>query len=152
MIDIFKPWIPHKYNVESYLENSDFTLFCKFRDIMWSTTPVSSCFRPWSAIKFNHNKFITLKRYTVLPWHNSCFAEVGISSDDFCLKLADTIKERMAVSSDDAWDVGGPTPPPGPGNKFPKQEPQFTLDGLWDVSDVVGLPSRSSRRNMAWNS
>ena len=44
--------------------------------------------------------------------------------------------ERMAVSSDDAWDVGGPTRPPLPDKKFPPQESQFTLDGRWDVSDV----------------
>ena len=48
----------------------------------------------------------------------------------------DGIKERMAVSPDDAWDVGGPTPPPLPDKKFPPQESKFTLDGRWDVSDV----------------
>ena len=44
--------------------------------------------------------------------------------------------ERMAVSSDDAWDVGGPNRPPLPDKKFPPQESQFTLDGRWDVSDI----------------
>jgi ribonuclease Z len=48
----------------------------------------------------------------------------------------DGIRERMAVSADDAWDVAGPTPPPLPDKKFPPQEFKFTLDGRWDVSDV----------------
>ena len=50
----------------------------------------------------------------------------------------DGIKERMAVSDDNAWDVAGPTFPPPPDHKFPKQESKFTLDGRWDVSDVEG--------------
>jgi hypothetical protein len=37
----------------------------------------------------------------------------------------------MAVSSDDAWDVGSPTPPPLPDKKFPPQESEFTLAGRW---------------------
>ena len=41
------------------------------------------------------------------------------------------IRERMAVSPDDAWDVGGPTPPPLPDKKFPPQESEFTLKGRW---------------------
>jgi ribonuclease Z len=48
----------------------------------------------------------------------------------------DGILERMAVSVDEAWDVSGPTPPPGPDGKFPKQESDFTLEGRFDVSDV----------------
>ena len=50
----------------------------------------------------------------------------------------DGIRERMAVSDDDAWDVAGPTPPPLPDKKFPPQESEFTLSGRWDVSDVEG--------------
>jgi hypothetical protein len=46
------------------------------------------------------------------------------------------IHERMAVSVDDAWDVAGPTAPPGPDKKYPPQESEFTLKGRWDVSDV----------------
>jgi ribonuclease Z len=48
----------------------------------------------------------------------------------------DGIRERMTVPNDNAWDVAGPTPPPLPDNKFPKQESEFTLSGRWDVSDV----------------
>ncbi len=48
----------------------------------------------------------------------------------------DGIRERMAVSAHDAWDVAGPIPPPLPDKKFPPQETQFTLDGRWDVSDI----------------
>ncbi len=48
----------------------------------------------------------------------------------------DGVRERMAVSADDAWDVAGPTPPPLPDKKFPPQETQFILDGRWDVSEI----------------
>ena len=48
----------------------------------------------------------------------------------------DGTRERMAVSADDAWDVAGPTRPPAPDNKFPRQESEFILGGRWDVSDV----------------
>ena len=41
------------------------------------------------------------------------------------------IRERMAVSPDNAWDVAGPTYPPGPDKKFPPQESEFTLNGRW---------------------
>lgn len=50
----------------------------------------------------------------------------------------DKITERMTVPNDNAWDVAGPTPPPLPDGKFPKQESKFTLDGRFDVSDVEG--------------
>ena len=43
----------------------------------------------------------------------------------------DGIRERMAVSADNAWDVGGPTRPPGPDKTFPPQESEFTLSGRW---------------------
>ena len=48
----------------------------------------------------------------------------------------DGIRERMAVSADDAWDVAGPNRPPLPDHKFPRQESDFTLSGRWDVSDA----------------
>ena len=47
----------------------------------------------------------------------------------------DGVRERMAVSPD-ARDVAGPTPPPLPDKKFPRQESKFKLDGRWNVSDV----------------
>ncbi|MHC4130025.1 MAG: guanitoxin biosynthesis MBL fold metallo-hydrolase GntH [Planctomycetota bacterium] len=47
------------------------------------------------------------------------------------------IRERMAVSPDDAWDVAGPTPPPLPDNKFPRQESQFILDGRWQPAAEI---------------
>ncbi len=49
----------------------------------------------------------------------------------------DGILERMAVSVDDAWDVAGPTPPPGPDKKFPPQESEFTLNGRWEPAVEV---------------
>ena len=50
----------------------------------------------------------------------------------------DGIKEPMAVSDDNAWDVAGPTPPTGPDKKYPPQESEFTLSGRWVVSEVEG--------------
>ena len=58
----------------------------------------------------------------------------------------DGIRERMAVSPDDAWDVGGPTRPPLPDKKFPPQESKFTLDGRWDVSDVEDKAFKEFRK------
>jgi len=47
------------------------------------------------------------------------------------------IRERMAVSPDNAWDVAGPTPPPLPDKKFPPQESEFTLNGRWAPATEV---------------
>ncbi len=44
----------------------------------------------------------------------------------------DNVLERMVVSSDEAWDTAGPTPPPLPDNKYPSQETQFIADGRLD--------------------
>jgi ribonuclease Z len=57
----------------------------------------------------------------------------------------DGIRERMAVSPDNAWDVVGPTPPPLPDKKFPPQESEFTLGGRFDVSDVEDEAFREFR-------
>ncbi len=58
----------------------------------------------------------------------------------------DGVRERMVVSADNAWDVGGPTPPPTPDNKFPPQESEFTLNGRWDVSDIENEAFREFRQ------
>ncbi|MHC5022933.1 MAG: guanitoxin biosynthesis MBL fold metallo-hydrolase GntH [Planctomycetota bacterium] len=58
----------------------------------------------------------------------------------------DGIRERMAVSADDAWDVAGPNRPPLPDNKFPRQESEFILNGRWDVSDVEDKAFEEFRR------
>jgi ribonuclease Z len=42
------------------------------------------------------------------------------------------IRERMAVSADNAWDVASPTRPPLPDKKFPPQESEFILSGRWE--------------------
>ena len=49
----------------------------------------------------------------------------------------DGVRERMAVSADDAWDVAGPTPPPLPDKKFPPQESEFILEGRWQPAIEV---------------
>jgi ribonuclease Z len=48
----------------------------------------------------------------------------------------DEIKERMAVSADDAWDTASPTMPPPPDKTVPNLETEFMTNGRWDVSDV----------------
>jgi ribonuclease Z len=48
----------------------------------------------------------------------------------------DGVRERMAVSPDNAWDVDGTKPPPLPDKKSPPQESDFILGGRWDVTDV----------------
>ena len=67
----------------------------------------------------------------------TCDGPLSMADDMMVWNIArDRIRERMAVSADDAWDVAGPTPPPPPDKKFPPQETQFILDGRWDVSDI----------------
>jgi ribonuclease Z len=58
----------------------------------------------------------------------------------------DGIRERMAVSADDAWDVAGPNRPPPPDKKFPPQETQFILGGRWDVSEVENEAFKEFRK------
>ena len=50
----------------------------------------------------------------------------------------DAIKERMAVSPDDAWDVRGTGRPPAPDRSRKSEYTQFILDGRFDTSDVDG--------------
>jgi ribonuclease Z len=49
----------------------------------------------------------------------------------------DKTTERMTVPHDKAWDVAGPTYPPAPDNKFPKQESDFILKGRWQPAIEV---------------
>jgi ribonuclease Z len=48
----------------------------------------------------------------------------------------DEIVERMAVSTDDAWDVPGPNRPGPPDNKFPPQYSDFILGGRLDTGEA----------------
>ncbi len=48
----------------------------------------------------------------------------------------DNVLERMVVSSDEAWDTAGPTPPPLPDNKYPSQATQWIEDGRLDWKDL----------------
>lgn len=43
----------------------------------------------------------------------------------------DGVRERMTIPVDNAWDVAGPTAPPAPDNKFPKQESDWILGNRW---------------------
>ena len=48
----------------------------------------------------------------------------------------DEIRERMAVSTDDAWDVPGPKPGLAPDRKVPPQLTDLMKAGVWDTSDA----------------
>jgi len=48
----------------------------------------------------------------------------------------DEIAERMAVSTDEAWDVPGPNPGLNPDNKVPDQLTEAMKKGRWDTSDA----------------
>jgi ribonuclease Z len=48
----------------------------------------------------------------------------------------DGITERMAVSTDEAWDTASPTMPPPPDGKVPNLETDLMRSGRWDTSDV----------------
>jgi ribonuclease Z len=50
----------------------------------------------------------------------------------------DSIKERMTVSPDAAWDVPGPRRAPSPDRSRKSEYTKFTLDGRFDTSDVDG--------------
>ena len=46
------------------------------------------------------------------------------------------ITERMAVSTDKAWDVKGPNPGLNPDRKVPPQLTDAMKAGVWDTSDA----------------
>jgi ribonuclease Z len=48
----------------------------------------------------------------------------------------DEILERMAVSTDEAWDVPGPNRPPPPDNTVGSQYTDFVLEGLFDTKEA----------------
>jgi ribonuclease Z len=48
----------------------------------------------------------------------------------------DEITERMAVSTDEAWDVPGPNPGLNPDNKVPPQLTEAMKSGVWDTTDA----------------
>ena len=67
----------------------------------------------------------------------------------------DGIRERMAVSADDAWDVAGPTPPPLPEAErgAPIHWPRFRGADASGIGDGQGVPSRwdaESGENVRW--
>ena len=52
------------------------------------------------------------------------------------------IIERMAVSTDDAWDVPGPGKPSAPDPNFPSQYTKWILKGRYDTSNGESLFTR----------
>ena len=59
----------------------------------------------------------------------------------------DGITERMAVSTDDAWDVPGPNRPGPPDHKFPSQYSEFILKGRLNT-DEAEAPMRKRYNEM----
>jgi ribonuclease Z len=54
----------------------------------------------------------------------------------------DEILERMAVSTDEAWDVPGPGRPAPPDNKFPSQYTDFVLKGRLNTDEAEAQTRR----------
>jgi ribonuclease Z len=48
------------------------------------------------------------------------------------------VRERMVLPNDNAWDVGGPTPPPLPDGKYTEKESDFIRAGRLDMTAIEG--------------
>jgi ribonuclease Z len=58
---------------------------------------------------------------------------VSLAADNMVWNITkDKIVERMAVSTDQAWSVPGPTTPPAPTGKEPDPMSDFIRSGQWD--------------------
>ncbi|MHC4941538.1 MAG: guanitoxin biosynthesis MBL fold metallo-hydrolase GntH [Planctomycetota bacterium] len=93
---------------------------------------IMSVLKPRHAVAYHFfNEEAT--RYTIYDAIRQTYDGPLSMADDMMVWniTRDGISERMAVSADDAWDVAGPTPPPLPDKKFPRQESDFTLSGRW---------------------
>jgi len=87
-------------------------------------------------------------RYTIYDAIRQTYGGPLSMADDMMVWniTRDGIRERMAVSDTNAWDVAGPTEPPLPDGKFPPQESKFITEGRWDVSDVENEAFREFRK------
>ena len=66
----------------------------------------------------------------------------------------DNITERMAVSTDEAWDVPGPGRPSPPDPNFPSQYTQWILKGRYDTSkaESIGTKKFQEKYGIKWPS
>ena len=64
----------------------------------------------------------------------------------------DEIVERMAVSTDEAWDVPGPGKPSAPDPNFPSQYTEWVLKGRLDTSEAESLGTKKYQEmyNVKW--
>ncbi len=64
----------------------------------------------------------------------------------------DKITERMAVSTDQAWDVPGPGKPSAPDPNFPSQYTEWILKGRYDTSEAerLGTKKYQEKYNVKW--
>ncbi len=64
----------------------------------------------------------------------------------------DEIIERMAVSTDNAWDVPGPGKPSAPDPNFPSQYTEWILKGRYDTSAAESLGTKKYQEmyNVKW--
>ena len=64
----------------------------------------------------------------------------------------DEVVERMAVSTDNAWDVPGPGKPTAPDPNFPSQSTKWILKGRLDTSEAESLGTKRFQEmyNIKW--
>ena len=62
------------------------------------------------------------------------------------------IIERMAVSTDNAWDVPGPGKPSAPDPNFPSPYTEWILKGRYDTSEAERLGTKKYQEmyNVKW--
>jgi len=79
--------------------------------------------------------------------------ELSMATDMMVWNITrDKITERMAVSTDEAWDVPGPGKPSAPDPDFPSQYSEWILNGRLDTSEAEALGTKKFQEqyNIKW--
>lgn len=98
---------------------------------------IMSTLQPKHAVAFHFfNEEAT--RYAIYDGIRRTYAgPLSMATDMMVWNITrDGIRERMAIGTDDAWDVASPTPPPDPDKNAPDLETELMKSGRWDTSDV----------------
>jgi ribonuclease Z len=79
-------------------------------------------------------------RYDILEGLRQTYdGPVSLAVDNMVWNITkDGIRERMAVSPDQAWSVPGPKKPPAPVGGVPDPLSDFIKAGHWNVDDAQG--------------
>ena len=94
---------------------------------------VMSTLKPRHAIAYHFlNEEAT--RYAIYDGIRETYdGPVSLAADNMVWNITkDKITERMVVSTDQAWSVPGPNPPPAPTGKEPDPMTDFIRDGRWE--------------------